>query len=101
MTTAQRPTRQFFVNETEPTRERKYWLSPVEKCDTCDTPIKDEFYDMKTTMGPWGCLCPTCALMGPGIGRVGLGFGQHYKQDPRDPSKPEDQQDLRYYKIAG
>lgn len=62
--------------------EVKYWMgSTPTKCDTCDTPITTEFYDMKTTMGPWGCLCPSCAIFGPGIGKVGTGFGQQYRKD--------------------
>ena len=58
-----------------------YWLSPPpEKCDTCDTPITDTFIDGKTTLGPWGCLCPTCFTFGPGIGKLGTGLGQKYEK---------------------
>lgn len=74
-------------------QERKYWFGSVPGfCDTCDTPITNEFFDMKTKHGPWACMCPTCANLGPGIGRLGQGLGQHYKQD---------QPGGRFYKIAG
>ncbi len=56
------------------------WLgSKPTKCQTCSNKINKVFYDMATTMGPWGILCPTCALLGPGIGRTGTGFGQKYE----------------------
>jgi hypothetical protein len=52
------------------TNQRRRWSgTPPQKCDTCDAPITNEFSDMKTIYGPWGCLCPTCSLLGPGIGR--------------------------------
>lgn len=58
-----------------------YWLSPPpEKCDTCDGPIGRVFYDAKTRMGPWGCLCATCFTLGPGLGKLGTGLGQEYKK---------------------
>lgn len=60
-----------------------YWISPVpEKCDTCTTPIVGIFYDGKTTVGPWACMCPSCFYMGPGVGKLGTGFGQEYKKQP-------------------
>lgn len=59
------------------------WLSPPpEKCDTCDAPITNMFVDGKTTMGPWGCLCSACFLLGPGIGKLGPGLGQKYEKQP-------------------
>jgi hypothetical protein len=61
------------------------WLSQVpEKCDTCDTPITNKFYDAKTKMGPWACMCPTCQVLGPGINKVGLGLGQEYTKTKVD-----------------
>ena len=60
-----------------------YWLSPVpEKCDICDAVIDVTFYDMKTNMGPWACMCTACATLGPGIGKTGLGLGQKYSKKP-------------------
>lgn len=57
----------------------KYWMSEIPaKCDTCDTPIKNKFYDAKTEMGPWANMCPSCFGLGPGIGKLGQGFGQEY-----------------------
>ncbi len=60
------------------------WLSPPPlTCDTCTAPIKKVFYDMKTTHnGLWGCLCVTCAMFGPGIGKTGTGLGQKYMKQP-------------------
>lgn len=56
------------------------WLGPVPtRCDTCRAPIKSVFYDMATRMGPWGNMCPLCALNGVGIGRAGPGLGQKYE----------------------
>lgn len=52
--------------------------NPPDSCDTCDTPIKDKFYDAKTVMGPWANMCPSCFNLGPGIGKLSTGFGQEY-----------------------
>lgn len=58
-----------------------YWLSPPpENCDTCGAPIGKVFYDARTRRGPWACMCPTCQTLGPGMGRVGTGFGQEYRK---------------------
>ena len=58
------------------------WLSPVPGfCETCDGPIKDKFYDAKTNMGPWACMCPTCFTLGPGYSKLGTGLGQEYTFD--------------------
>lgn len=75
--------------------EVKYWLSPVpEKCDTCDTPITNKFYDAATKFGAWACMCPTCQILGPGKGQVGLGKGQEYTKKTIDGK-------TRFYKTAG
>lgn len=69
-----------------------FWMSAVPaKCDTCDTPIVDIFYDAKTVYGPWGILCPTCHTLGPGLGLLGPGAGQEFKK----------QADGRFLKTAG
>ena len=60
-----------------------YWLSPPPRaCDVCDDTITDVFYDAKTTMGPWGCLCERCFTQGPGLGKLGTGLGQKYEKQP-------------------
>lgn len=57
----------------------KYWMStPPSFCDTCNAPIVSKFYDAKTEMGPWACMCPECQVKGPGLNRVGTGKGQEY-----------------------
>lgn len=62
--------------------ERKRWMgTPPTTCNVCAMPITTEFYDMKTVAGPWAILCPGCALNGPGVGKLGTGYGQHYRQD--------------------
>lgn len=59
------------------------WLSkPPTSCDVCGDPIGETFYDMRTRSGPWACMCPRCAMVGPGVGRVGTGFGQKYERRP-------------------
>lgn len=74
----------------------KYWMSaPPEKCDTCDEPIGDVFYDAKTEMGPWACMCLSCHTLGPGLGKLGTGLGQEYKKSA-GPDGVE-----RFYKTAG
>jgi len=53
------------------------WMgTPPSSCDVCKAPLVDEFYDAKTTHGPWGNLCAGC-FKTIGIG-LGLGRGQHY-----------------------
>lgn len=58
------------------------WLGPVPTaCDTCGHPLHDEFYDEKTSIsGKWGCLCSTCHTLGPGLGKLGTGWGQKYEK---------------------
>ena len=67
------------------------WLSPVPGfCENCDGPIHKKFYDAATKAGPrsemaiagpWAIMCPTCFTLGPGYGKLGLGFGQEYTFD--------------------
>lgn len=55
------------------------WIGPIPTtCETCYNKLTNKFYDAKTTMGPWACMCPTCFNLGPGIGKLGQGFGQEY-----------------------
>lgn len=61
------------------------------KCDTCDTKITTTFFDAKTEMGPWACMCPSCQNLGPGLGEVGTGRGQEYRK----------QKDGKWLKVAG
>lgn len=59
----------------------KRWMSPVPGfCETCGGPIAKVFYDAKTNRGPWACMCTTCQKNGPGLNKLGLGFGQEYTQ---------------------
>lgn len=54
--------------------------STPSECDLCHVPIKDTFVDGKTTVGPWGIMCPSCfATYGVGLG---TGKGQKYKKQP-------------------
>jgi hypothetical protein len=58
------------------------WLSPVPGfCETCDGPIDKVFYDAKTKEGPWACMCKTCFTLGPGLNKLGTGFGQEYTEN--------------------
>lgn len=57
------------------------WLGAIpNKCDTCDAPIGNIFYDAKTEFGPWACMCPSCFAFGPGIGKLGTGLGQKFEK---------------------
>ena len=71
----------------------KYWMGQAPaKCDTCETPIVDRFFDAKTQMrGMWASMCFTCHALGPGLGRLGLGLGQEYKK----------QEDGKWLKVGG
>lgn len=72
--------------------EQARWLSPVPGfCETCDGPIHKVFYDAKTTMGPWACMCKTCFTLGPGVGKLGTGLGQEYTEH----------KDGKWYKTGG
>ena len=59
-----------------------FWQGDMDgvKCDTCSVIFSTTFYDMKLagSSGQWACICPSCAMGGQGIGKVGLGFGQRY-----------------------
>lgn len=70
----------------------KYWMSrPPEQCDTCENNIEEKFYDAMIVTGSWGCLCPTCFHLGPGLGILGIGHGQEYTK----------QKDGRWMKTGG
>jgi len=61
------------------------WVSPIPTaCDTCGTKLVDEFYDEKTSIGGgrWGCICHQCHTLGPGYGKLGMGWGQKYEKQP-------------------
>ncbi len=65
-----------------------YWLSPVPGfCETCNSPIRDKFYDAPTRNaqgrpGPWACMCPSCFTLGSGFRKLGSGYGQEYTKQP-------------------
>lgn len=57
------------------------WNSPVpEVCETCGGKIIGLFVDGKTKMGPWACMCFSCFMLGPGLGKLGCGLGQMYEK---------------------
>ena len=60
--------------------EDKYWMGSINDVDDFGKPIKDEFVDGKTTMGPWGIMSPESFRI-HGVG-VGQGKGQKYKKQP-------------------
>lgn len=64
--------------------ERKVvWQGPVtERCETCETELKNVFYDAVTKHGPWAIMCPSCHNLGPGLGKVGSGVGQKFERQP-------------------
>jgi hypothetical protein len=50
-------------------------------CDTCATTIEAVFYDAKTNIqGKWACMCPSCFTLGPGLNKLGPGYGQRYER---------------------
>lgn len=54
-----------------------WYGDPPEKCDTCESPITDEFVDGRTAGGVWACMCKRChGMFGHGLG---TGKGQRYK----------------------
>lgn len=57
----------------------KKWMGTVpKKCDICGRNIGTVFIDGRTSMGPWGCLCPECHKhYGYGLG---TGKGQKYRK---------------------
>ena len=69
-----------------------WWSSPIPtRCDICNEELTNVFYDAKTKMGPWVCMCTTCQTLGPGLNLLGLGKGQKY----------EKQSSGRFLKTAG
>jgi hypothetical protein len=57
----------------------KKWLgTPPTKCDICQAPITTEFFDARADGGRWGNFCKAC-FKEHTIGKLGVGFGQHYK----------------------
>jgi hypothetical protein len=69
--------------------KKVYWLSAVNNCELCDTPLVDKMVDGKTRMGPWALMCIPCHKKHGG--HLGQGLGQQY----------EKQQDGRWLKTAG
>jgi hypothetical protein len=55
----------------------KKWMGPAPtKCDLCHRPLKNQFVDGRTQMGPWGLMCLGCHHK-HGLG-YGTGRGQRY-----------------------
>ena len=61
-------------------KEDKYWMGSVGEEDDFGNPIKDEFIDGKTRMGPWANMSPE-SFKQYGVG-LGTGRGQKYKKQP-------------------
>lgn len=59
-------------------KAKTVWIVPHKCCDTCGTKIGNKFYDARTSLGPWAIMCPSCHHLGPGLGRLGTGYGQEY-----------------------
>jgi hypothetical protein len=75
--------------ESPKPKRKVYWLGVIDTCDICPTKITTTFIDGKTTMGPWGILCPQCHKdVGYGLG---TGLGQRYVL----------QEDGRWLKVEG
>ena len=64
-------------------KQKVEWLSaPPQECDLCKGPITDKFYDMKTLLGPWGCLCESRANdRTKSVATLGTGYGQRYERN--------------------
>ena len=58
----------------------KFWMGDIGDKDDFGAPIKDEFIDCKTNMGPWGIMSPE-SFKTYGVG-LGTGRGQKYKKQP-------------------
>ena len=58
-------------------KKAKYWMGSIGATDDFGVKIDHEFVDGKTVMGPWAIMAPPswCRY---GIGRLGVGYGQHY-----------------------
>ena len=75
--------------KTAPAKRPVYWSGDPGEKDDFQFPIKDEFIDGKTQMGPWAIMTPaTYRIHGCGLG---LGSGQRYKK----------QADGRWLKVEG
>lgn len=57
----------------------KYYLGTVPRhCNICSDELEDVFYDAKTIHGYWAIMCDRCFIWGPGLDKLGEGFGQEY-----------------------
>lgn len=68
----------------------KYWTGSVGDEDDFGHPIRDEFIDGVTRMGPWANMSPYSWKV-HGVGQLGTGRGQRYKK----------QDDGRWLKVEG
>jgi hypothetical protein len=58
----------------------RYWLAkPPTACDLCKASITTKFFDARTKLRFWGCLCEKC-WRGEGS-PLGTGKGQQYELD--------------------
>lgn len=60
---------------------KKYWLSPLGDTDDFGDKYSTDMIDGATIAGPWANMTPA-SWMKYGIGRLGTGYGQHYKKQP-------------------
>ena len=58
---------------------KRYWRGEVPRLDNMGVPIKDEFIDGKSWLGPWGLFVPE-SWSKVGVGRLGTGLGQRYRK---------------------
>ena len=55
-------------------------VNPPDKCDVCNHPITDKFYDVKihSMGGVWANICPVCFKQRNC--KLGMGLGQEYSK---------------------
>ena len=69
--------RKYAVSTSPPTAVKVWRGDPPKACDICHDAVSTTFVDGKTTMGPWGNMCPDC-FSEVGVG-LGTGKGQMYQ----------------------
>lgn len=67
------------LGKIKDTSKDKFWMGEVPETDDFSDPIKDEFIDGKTRMGPWALMSKN-SFKQHGVG-IGQGKGQLYKKE--------------------